>query len=248
MIKYSERDFSKLYRSIMTENRYIFSAEILEIIKKINDFFVNRVEVVPVGSIMYRAQKGVAGFDDLPIPYGRDRMLPLDHKAREGRANPKGIPYIYLSNKEYIAISEVRSWNGDQVSLASFTNKRELRLIDFSSDDTPNLVINFNISEMVSDNSIETLWGDINQSFSRPVTSNDDAAEYALTQMIAECVKNSGYDGLFYNSYFSKDNKEGKNIVIFDKNLLKLHKVTVYEIEGIDVRFNECTNPHFYKD
>ncbi len=243
MIKYSERDFAKLYRAIMTENRYIHSTEILEIFDKINDFFVQREEIIPVGSLMYRAQKGIVDYDPSPIPYGINRMLPLDHEAREGRANPKGIPYIYLSNKINIAISEVRSWIGDDISLAVFSNKKELRLIDFSSDDTSHGIIDFNATEWLSDNSIETLWGDINQSFSRPISPTDNTAEYSLTQMIAESVKNKGYDGLFYNSGFSKDGREGKNIVIFNKKLLEIHSIHVYEVTGIDVSFRECTNP-----
>lgn len=44
------------------------------------------------------------------IPYNKDRMFPLDNFVREGRVIPKGIPYVYLTNRDYIAISEVRSW------------------------------------------------------------------------------------------------------------------------------------------
>ena len=44
---------------------------------------------------------------------------PPNSIARHGRANPRGIPYLYLANDQLTAISEVRPWVGCYVSIAT---------------------------------------------------------------------------------------------------------------------------------
>jgi hypothetical protein len=45
---------------------------------------------------------------DCPVPFPPERMKPLRDRAQENRANPKGIPFLYLSNHKETAMSEVR--------------------------------------------------------------------------------------------------------------------------------------------
>lgn len=80
-----------------------------------------RVELIPKGQQYWRAQLGCDNapiYDDGQIisynsvPYSAKRMRPLADKAFEGRINPKGIPFLYLSTDEKTAISEVRPWVG----------------------------------------------------------------------------------------------------------------------------------------
>ena len=49
-------------------------------------------------------------------------MKPLERIALEGRTNPKGIPYLYLSSKKETAMSEVRPWIGGYISLGLLAN------------------------------------------------------------------------------------------------------------------------------
>ena len=60
------------------------------------------------------------------------RMKPPLELAREGRANPRGIPVLYLSTRGKTAMSEVRPWLGSLVSCAHFTTTRDLKIVDFS--------------------------------------------------------------------------------------------------------------------
>lgn len=47
-------------------------------------------------------------------------MKPLRDKASEGRANPKGIPYLYLATTKEAPMSEVRPWIGSDISVGQF--------------------------------------------------------------------------------------------------------------------------------
>ena len=55
---------------------------------------------------------------DVPTCFAPNRMKPLVNKAIEGRINPKGIPYLYLSTKKETAMSEVRPWIGAAIALS----------------------------------------------------------------------------------------------------------------------------------
>lgn len=246
MIEYSKRDFRKIQISIMTQNRYLYDEETMKIINRIKMFFDKRVYTIPKDIILFRAQKGCKSYDPLPRPYDLKRMYPLEDSAKEGRANPKGIPYLYMATKIETAISEVRSWPGEDISVGTFKNTRDLKMIDFTSDKRCGPVVNFDTYEILSENDIESLWGELNEAFSRPVSSNDNTAEYALTQLVAECVKKAGYDGLIYNSGYSDEEINGKNIVIFDKSSLIPIDVGVYHVDRIKMHFSQATNPIYY--
>src|SRR6266849_3611832 len=74
---------------------------------------------------------------DYPSPYPRERMKPLPDRARENRANPKGIPFLYLSNHKETAMSEARPRLGSLISLARFQPGRDLTIVNCWTDDEP---------------------------------------------------------------------------------------------------------------
>lgn len=58
-------------------------------------------------------------------------------------------------------------------------------------------------------------------------------ADYVPTQVIAELLKNSGYDGIFYKSSLSKD---GVNVAFFDPKVAEVtRKRMLYEITGVSI-------------
>jgi len=63
-------------------------------------------------------------------PFDTKRMKPLLGRAREGRANPKGIPYLYLATHRDTAVAEVRPWKGGAVSVGQFKIMRDLKLVN----------------------------------------------------------------------------------------------------------------------
>lgn len=58
---------------------------------------------------------------------------PPKRLVSHGRANPTGIPYLYLGSKPDTALSEIRPHTGDRACVAEFTLKDNLILIDLSN-------------------------------------------------------------------------------------------------------------------
>jgi hypothetical protein len=68
------------------------------------------------------------------IPFFEDRMKPLPSVAKDGRANPRGIGYLYLATTLATAGSELRPWLGASISVSQFQTNRELMLADCTAD------------------------------------------------------------------------------------------------------------------
>ncbi len=107
----------------------------------------------------------------------------MPERATEGRANPKGIPVLYLSARKKAAMSEVRPWLGSHVSCAHFATTRDLKIVDFSVHHGSGFVLYF--SEPDASRREEAVWRQIDRAFSEPTTAADDTADYAPTQVLA---------------------------------------------------------------
>ncbi len=164
-------------------------------------------------------------------------MKPLRDKAREGRANSKGIPHLYVSTHRETALAEVRPWLGSLISVGQFKVLRELRIVN-CTEDTPRRVYFFEIPPEKWD---VTVWADIDRAFSRPVLPSDDTCEYAPTQIISDLFKAHKLDGVAYRSSLGK----GHNLVFFDIEAADLVNCFLYELRGLDFSFEECANPYF---
>ncbi len=149
-----------------------------------------RTMILKQGIVLWRAQLG-HGWETLhevdeqigevECGFAPERMKPLRGRAREGRANPKGIPYLYLSNDRDTALAEVRPWLGSLVSLAQFKTLRELAIVDCSTDQRPKRRLS-TAEPFVIVRPEEwgmAVWYDIGHGFSTPVTVDDDVASYA---------------------------------------------------------------------
>jgi RES domain-containing protein len=133
-------------------------------------------------------------------------MKPLPLSAYEGRANPKGIPCLYLATTGETAMSEVRPWLGALVSVATFEVVRPLSVVDCSvlHDQYFNLAfLERRLLEPIPPEKVDqVVWAAIDGAFAEPVTRTDDTADYAATQTIAELFRSEGYDGVVYKSVF----------------------------------------------
>lgn len=76
---------------------------------------------------------------EAPVPYPVDRMKPRRDRTKEGRANPKGIPYLYTANDKETAIAEVRPWIGAYVSIAELKVVRPLTIVNCTHQDATRL-------------------------------------------------------------------------------------------------------------
>ncbi len=166
-------------------------------------------------------------------------MKPLNNRAPEGRANPKGIPYLYLATTEAAAVSEQRPWVGSYVSLGLFATTRELKLVDFTKSYKSQPLF---LKEPSKRQKELAVWSHIDRAFAEPTMRSDDAADYAETQIIAEMFKNAGFDGVAYKSNFGKD---AYNVALFDLAAADLEMCRLVRVTGITFRFTDEDSPYY---
>jgi hypothetical protein len=251
MINYHNRRYAVLVEYFRKVNRYIYDEHIEEILNSVKDIIKDHIYLMNEGARLYRSQIGSDFIEkngsEHILPFSKERMYPRPNQTLEGRANPKGISYLYLASNEKTSLSEVRAWPGQQVSTCIFSNNIDLRLVDLSKEYKTGLgtmFLDFEKNEILSEDSNENLLGEINKAFTTPVRNTDDTSDYVLTQVIAELIKSEGYDGIVYNSFFTD---KGKNIVIFDREKVDIKNGLVYEITRIDIDYKQISNPVKYK-
>lgn len=243
---HSYRDFA---RKVVHSYRYIRDNEVDEFLSTLLKTSTGREETVSKGAVLWRAQVG-HGWEplyqeeehigDIPGPFPPERMKPLQNRAREGRTNPKGIPYLYCSNRKETALSEVRPWIGSSISLGAFEIQRELTIINFSTEERHRPLYEPALKEPGPQERNKAVWIDIDRAFAEPVTPNDEVAHYVPTQIIAEFYKKRGLDGIAYRSAFGG----GHNIMLFDLKSAELVSCSLYEVNDITFDFLQVSNPY----
>ena len=199
---------------VMREARHFLDTRNKQFVDAVIETSAKRKAEIEKGSILWRAQLGhevrvqpirdaadqeVDSFE-LESPFPPERMRPLPYRANEGSVNPKGIPCLYFSNDRDTAMTETRPWIGSNVSAAQFVIMKSLSLVDCSADSSQFIWISMNDSQRPLKKREGYVRASINQAFSEPVTRNDDVAEYAPTQVLAEAFRIAGYEGIIYGS------------------------------------------------
>lgn len=133
---------------------------------------------------------------------------------------------MYVATHLETAVAEVRPWQGAYVSVAQLETARELRIINCTTEH-PRTRIYF--AEPDAPTRELEVWKDIDEAFAWPVTAEDDRAEYAHTQLLAEVFKESGLDGVAYRSSLG----EGHNIALFDLNSANIVNRSLREITSV---------------
>ena len=226
----------RCYRFIRTDEDNGFLREVVRTSE-------SRIENLPMGYPLWRAQvghrwedvyEGNVFIEKIPAPYHPERMKPSPKHATEGRINPKGIPVLYLSTQRDTAMSEVRPGLRSLVSCAQFRTKRNLRIIDCYRYHDKELI--FYLDEPDAPKKEKAVWRQIDQAFSRPVTSSENTTDYVPTQVIAELFKDEGYDGIAYKSAFGDD---GYNVALFNLDDAEYVSCCVFSAQRIDILFNQ---------
>ena len=242
----SYRQFASRVRS---QARFFRTVEDEEFLRKVLRTSENRNRELPADFGLWRAQLGNdwrpidrnnpdAG--EVPTAYPPYRMKPQPGRAKEGRANSKGIPVLYSSTRKKTAMSEVRPWIGSLISCAHFRTTRPMRLVDFSVNHGRSKT--YYCVEPDAAKREEIVWTHIDKAFSEPTTPEEDFADYVPTQIIAEMFKNEGYDGLVYKSAFGE---RGFNIVLFNPDDAELKECTLFEANSLDFRFKQADNAYW---
>lgn len=178
--------------------------------------------------VWYRAR--ITAGDDLCLI--EEMGAPPKRLATSGRANPAGIPYLYLGSLPETAVSEVRPHTGEVASVASFHLTSPLIAVDLRN---PRMLVSpFVLADATA---IGQLRADIpflerlGEELTRPVLPRSAAIDYIPSQYLCEFIKKSGYDGVVYRSSVS----EGMNLALFDPDKADGQSVSKYNINRVSV-------------
>jgi len=225
--------------SVRNKRRYLLEADAKDFLDAVRRTAARRIDTIPPNVHMWRAQLGASTIE-LPIgetddmvtedyPYPTERMKPRPFRAVEGRANPKGISYLYLASHHETAVAEVRPWKAGVVSLGEFKPARALRLVNTTLESKRTTYFARQPDPVKRE---EAVWGDIDYAFAVPTTSSDNAAEYVPTQVLAELFREDRYDGIAYRSAYGP----GHNVVLFDPSVVEHLNSVLVRIK--DVHFD----------
>ncbi len=175
-----------------------------------------------------------ARINALSTPHPVEKMgMPPRGSASNGRANPKGISYLYAASGVKTAISEVRPFIGDSVTVVEFETTKSLKLVDLRNPRktiSPYELSVDNLASIYRGMPFLVLLGD---ELSKPVVPRDADLEYLPSQYLCEFVKHINFDGIVYRSSLT----EGDNFAIFREDKLDSLSTTEYTIDAIDISY-----------
>lgn len=249
--------YRRFAESVKHDRRFIYDEPVSSFLASVCESSSSRLKVLKEGSILWRAQlgcqtriqdEGKPEEMEADCPYFEDRMKPASQKVGDGRANPRGVAYLYLANSENAAGSEVRPWLGALLSVSQFRTNRALSIVDCTND-KKRWFKSFDAirGEFVPWEPAEyegVIWGDIGEALSRPVNPEETSLDYVPTQIIAERLRHAGAEGVAYKSLLSE---AGVNFVIFDISDANPINFTLYAAETITYTFAQRDNTYFAK-
>lgn len=160
-----------------------------------------------------------------------EMKCPEPKRTRGGRANPSGIPYLYLSDNPETVLFEVRASYLDEVSVGKFKLAEgigKVRIVDFT-EQSPLFQPN-SVNETIK---AKNLRERISRDLSKPMRRYDTEIEYVPTQFICEFIKVfTGASGIRFSSSL---HSHGKNIVIFDENIMTCVEVSLQKVDALSI-------------
>ena len=218
-----------LKESIKWKRRFLIAVDRLEELGWHR--FLNQEVILPKSDSLYRARLHYKG--DQEKFACKDMGYPDISKVGGGRANPPGIPYLYLSKSIETTLYEIRASFLDEVSVGTYKIKGDaiIKLVDFTT-----LASAFrNIDQIMEYTKGMLLKKFISADLSKPMRRYDSELEYIPTQFICEFIRYiTDVDGILFNSSLHTG---GKNIVLFEQAKVEctsvaMHRVTNVEIEA----------------
>lgn len=262
----SWKAYDDFRREVQASHRYAQSARCKEFLSAVRSSAHERIATMARGYPLWRAQMGSAtvtqdqvyqdgkGEDvsfeiEVQGAYHPERMTPTAAYAGNGRLNPRGVPYLYLAKDEATAIAEVRPWKSALVSVGVFEILRECRIVyagkpggrgSYFAVDSNMKPVNPKPEEWD-----ELVWESISWAFAVPLDPADEAIGYVPTQIIAEVLKDEGFDGVAYQSAM---HSEGMNFALFDTSVGRMFACNLRSIDDIVYKASETGAPGYFRD
>ncbi len=223
--------WEKLTTELMYSNRFFPDTDFEHI--RLEDLFANLIfDQSNHSPKWFRARIKEDGKCYKPSEMG----APPKRVTSYGRANPAGIPYLYLGSTAMTAVAEVRPHPGQVVCVAEFQIESGLQLIDLR--EPRSLISPFSFLLRDEENAIVQLRGgdikfleSLGQDLSVPVIPTAAAVDYTKSQYLCEFIKKCYYQGVIYSSSVS----EGINLALFDPAKAMVGEITEYQITGVSV-------------
>lgn len=217
--------WDELKKEVQTEKRYFYNIGAFDWAA-----YIKSNVKIDKGTVYYRSRVTPANQDSLAP---KDMGCPPAEKATAGRANPIGIPYLYLCDNIDTTFYEIRAVYLDRISVGRFVTQRDLNLVNFNN--STNLFYAFNSEN--NDSLIDVikhkiLFKKISADLSKPLRRYDTEIEYVPTQLICEYCKHNRADGIMFKSSL---HQSGTNIVLFNKDDAECTEVLVKEIRSITI-------------
>ena len=167
--------------------------------------------------------------DDEPYPI--EKMgAPPPRYAGHGRANPAGIPYLYLGSDPKTAVAEIRPHTGDAACVAEFTIP-SMRAVDLRAPRTRVSPFGLNDDEARQMHADLPFLERLGEELTRPVLPHGAPFEYVPSQHLCEFIKHCGFDGVIYRSSVST----GVNVALFRPEVATGGQVHRYLVERVEV-------------
>ena len=220
-------EWEKLRDELMYQNRFFPEANIdLERLELLLSSLTADKEDVPTVWYRARIQTGDTPFDIA------DMGAPPKQKASHGRANPAGIPYLYVASNQRTAVSEIRPHSGEIACVCNFDTPDDLKVVDLRAP--RKMVSPFLLEDAVD---ISRMRGDLpflerlGDELTRPVLPQAAAIDYTPSQYLCEFIKKCGYQGVIYRSSVS----DGINLALFNPAAAQSRSVSLYRISRVSV-------------
>lgn len=218
-----EQEWEQFVNEIKLKNRYFLGKSIdLDLLKELFRF---HEKIYRKGKPFYRGRiSNHAGFS------ANDMGKPPAKLSTSGRANPVGIPYLYISTDLDTVLYESRATHLDFVSIAEFKLKDNLNVVRLRQIEklSPFVYEDWLKNYLKYQKYIKRLEIEL----SKPLRKHDQKLEYLPTQYLCEFVKFLGYDAIEYGSSL---HEEGINLAVFDDEKLNINKVELHEVISVNL-------------
>lgn len=197
-------------------------------LKKLETFFLHEsfYRNVKKGRIFFRCRVS----DKSGFPCKKMGNPPIE-LASSGRANPKGISYLYVADSLETSMYETRASLFDYVTVGEFKLIEDIKILNLRNPkDDP--IYWSEIEEIENYLIYIPFIQTLQKELSLPIRKRDQLLDYIPTQYISEFIKSLGFDGVEYQSSL---NSKGYNIAIFKPEKLECFKTNVYEIKNIEL-------------